>query len=452
MHKIKLLLTTILSVCGFVGFAQEAFTVKEAVKYAIKNNLNVKNAELEIISADVRIKEIKAAGMPQVSGQFQYSASPIVPSSLLDPTRFSFGGPPPEPGSPEAKPIKVQFGVPFSGQAIIGVNQLIFDATWLLGIRAAPIYRELAQKTVQGSKISVAENVIKAYYSVLVAEERIKILDLNMGRLDSLIREMREMNKQGFVEQIDLSRLEVQRNNLLTERQKVQNLIELTYGLLKFQMGMRMDATIKLSEKLSDIDLIPLQIVNFQPVDYGNRIEYSTLMTQRQLQELDILRTQKGIIPKVFFTGSLGATHNNPKFNPFQYWFGISTVGVGVQMPLWDSGLRKLQMQQQKITLTKLDQSAYLLRESFELQNQQAQINLKNGLQNLDIQKRNLELAQEVIRVSKIKYQSGVGSNIEVINAEASLKEAQTNYFAALYDVIIAKVDLDKALGKLAIE
>jgi outer membrane protein TolC len=451
MHKIKLLLAIIFSICGLGGFAQEAFTVKEAVKYAVKNNLNVKNAELEILSADTRIKEIKAAGLPQVSGQFQYSYSPIVASSLLDPSRFSFGAPP-DPNAPAPEPQKVQFGVPFSGQAIIGVNQLIFDATWLLGIKAAPIYRDLAQKTVQGSKIAVAENVIKAYYSVLVAEERIKILDLNMGRLDSLIREMREMNKQGFVEQIDLSRLEVQRNNLLTERQKVQNLIELTYGLLKFQMGMRMDANIKLSEKLSDIDIVPLQIVNFQPVDYGNRVEYSTLMTQRQLQELDILRIQKGVIPKVFFTGSLGTTHNNTKFNPFQYWFGISTVGVGVQMPLWDSGLRKLQMQQQKITLTKVDQSAQILRESFELQNQQAQISLKNGLQSLDIQKRNLELAQEVIRVSKIKYQSGVGSNIEVVNAESSLKEAQTNYFAALYDVIIAKVDLDKALGKLVVE
>ncbi len=449
----KLLLTTIFPLWGLgLGFAQENFTVNEAVKFAIKNNLNVKNAELDINSAEVRIKEIKAAGMPQVSGQFQFSGSPIVPSSLIDPTRFSFGGPPPEPGSPEAKPVKVQFGLPFSGQAGIGVNQLIFDATWLLGIKAAPIYRELAKKTVENSKITVAENVMKAYYSVLVAEERIKILDLNMGRLDSLMREMKEMNKQGFVESIDLTRLEVQRNNLLTERQKVQNLIELTYGLLKFQMGMRMDANIKLTDKLTDINIIPLQIINYQPVDYGNRIEYSTLMVQRQLQELDIKRTEKGIIPKVFFSGSLGASHSNTKFNPFQYWFGVSTLGVAVQMPLYDSGLRKLQMQQQKITLTKVDQSAQLIRESFDLQNQQALISLKNGLQSLDIQKRNLELAQEVIRVSKIKYQSGIGSNLEVVNAESSLKEAQTNYFAALYDVIIAKVDLDKAHGKLTVE
>jgi outer membrane protein TolC len=452
MHKVnKLLLYTLLPLWGLGGFAQESFTVKDAVKYAIKNNLNVKNAELEILSADTRIKEIRAAGLPQISGQFQYTASPIVASSLIDPSRFSFGAAP-NPNDPKPEPVKVQFGLPFAGQAGIGVNQLIYDATWLLGLKAAPIYRELAKKSVDNSKISVAENVMKAYYSVLVAEERIQILDLNMGRLDSLIREMRIMNQQGFVEKIDLSRLEVQRNNLLTERQKVQNLIQLTYGLLKFQMGMRGDASIKLTEKLSDIDLVPLQALDYQPVDYANRIEYSSLMTQRELQEIDLQRTQKGVIPKLFFSGSLGASHSNTQFNPFKYWFGVSQVSIGMQVPIYDSGLRKYQQQQQRITLTRVDQSAQLLRQSFDLQNQQAIISLKNGLQSLDIQKRNLELAQEVIRVSKIKYQSGVGSNLEVVNAEASLKEAQTNYFAALYDVIIAKVDLDKALGKLSID
>lgn len=92
------------------------------------------------------------------------------------------------------------------------------------------------------------------------------------------------------------------------------------------------------------------------------------------------------------------------------------------------------------------------MRQGFDLQLDQAMINLKNGLQTLETQQRNLDLAKEVLRVSKIKYQGGLGSNLEVVNAESSIKEAQTNYFAALYDVIIAKVDLDKAQGKLELE
>ena len=424
------------------AYSQQSFSLKEAVQYGIKNHLTVKNAELEIYAAEATIKQVKAIGLPQVNGQFQFTSNIIVPTSLIAAKTFN-------PQAAENEVAKVKFGVPWGGQAGVGINQLIFDATWLVGIKAAPVYRELAQRTVTGSKVAVAENVMKAYYSVLVAEERSKILDLNINRLDTLLREIKFMNEKGFVEKIDVDRLQVQRNNLVTETQKVRNLIQLSYGLLKFQMGVRQQETISLKDKLSDTDINLLQLPEYQGVDYGNRIEYATLMTQRKLTMLDIERIQKGVFPKVSLSGSLGASHSNTRFNPFERWFGASAVTLGVLIPIYDSGLRKIQVQQQNITLTRIDQSALLLRESFELQATQGIVSLKNGLESLKTQKANLDLAQEIVRVSKIKYQAGAGTNIEVVNAESSLKEAQTNYFAALYDLLIAKVDLDKANGKL---
>ncbi|UTA68183.1 MULTISPECIES: TolC family protein [Emticicia] len=432
-------------ICGVATHAQQTFTLKEAVQYGVKNHLSVKNAELDILGAELTIRQIKASGMPQINGQFQYTYNAIIPTQLIDAKNF-------DPNAPDGAVTKFKFGVPWAGQAGVGLNQLIFDATWLVGLKAAPVYRELAKRGVTNSKIAVAENIAKAYYSVLVADERGKILDLNIARLDSLIKEMKAMFQQGFIEKIDLDRLEVQRNNLITESQKVKNLIALSQTLLKFQMGLKLDTPIVLTDKLADTNVNALALTEYQGVDYANRIEYSTLMVQRQLALLDIERTQKGAIPKLSFNGTFGAGHSNTRFNPFERWFGSSALTLGVTIPIYDSGLRRIQVQQQQISLTKLDQSALLLRESFDLQAQNASISLKNGLESLNVQQRNLELAQEVIRVTKIKYQAGTGSNIEVVNAESALKEAQTNYFAALYDVLIAKVDLDKALGKLWIE
>ena len=432
-------------ICGVTAHAQQAFTLKEAVQYGVKNHLSVKNAELDIIGAELTIKQIKASGLPQLNGQFSYTYNAIIPTQLLDAKNF-------DPNAPDGAVTKFKFGVPWAGQAGLGLNQLIFDATWLVGLKAAPVYRELARKGVTNSKIVLAENIAKAYYSVLVAEERGQILDLNIARIDSLIKEMKAMYQQGFIEKIDLDRLEVQRNNLLTETQKVKNLILLSQTLLKFQMGLKLDTPIVLTDKLSETNTTSLSLTEYQAVDYSNRIEYSTLMVQRQLSQLDIERTQKGVLPKFSFNGSFGAGHSNTRFNPFERWFGSSALTLGINIPIYDSGLRRIQLQQQQITLTKLDQNALLLRESFDLQAQSASINLKNGLESLNIQQRNLDLAQEVIRVTKIKYQAGTGSNIEVVNAESALKEAQTNYFAALYDVLIAKVDLDKAMGKLWVE
>ncbi|HEY1056859.1 MAG TPA: TolC family protein, partial [Emticicia sp.] len=365
-------------ICGISAQAQQAFTLQEAVQYGTKNHLSVKNAELDIVGAELTIKQIKASGLPQINGNFSYTYNAIIPTQLIDAKNF-------DPSAPDGAVTKFKFGVPWAGQAGVGVNQLIFDATWLVGLKAAPVYRELARKGVTNSKIVVAENVAKAYYSVLVAEERSKILDLNIARIDSLIKEMKVMNQQGFIEKIDLDRLEVQRNNLVTETQKVKNLILLSQALLKFQMGMKLEEPIVLKDKLSDVDIKPFAMLEYPSVDYAGRIEYATLMVQRQLSVLDMERTQKGVLPKFSFNGSLGAGHSNTRFNPFERWFGSSALTLGIQIPIYDSGLRKIQLQQQNLALTKLDQSALLLKESFDLQAKTASINIKNGLESLNI-------------------------------------------------------------------
>ncbi len=264
--------------------------------------------------------------------------------------------------------MKLKFGVPWGGQAGIALNQLIFDATWLVGLRAADTYRQLAGHGVTQSKLVVVENVTKAYYSALVAEERAKLLDLNVGRLDSLIRDTKAMNAQGFVEKIDIDRLEVQRNNLITERQKIQNLIQLTYQLVKFQMGFPLQTPIILKDKLSAAQVENLALVSLETLNYEGRIEYKTLQTQRKLTELDIESKQKAYFPKVAFSGNLGAGHSNIRFNPFERWFGASAVSLGVQIPIYDSGLKKYQIEAARLNLAKIDQSANFLRQTFDLQ------------------------------------------------------------------------------------
>lgn len=427
------------------AYSQQAFTVEEAVKYALKNHADVKNAQIGKLDAEKQITEIKQGGLPQINGSFQYTANLIVPTSVLPANTF-------DPTAPEDAVAKVKFGVPWGGQAGIAVNQLVYDGTFLVGLRAADTYRVLADQTLVQSKVTVSENVQKAYYSVLVARERSGLIDLNISRLDSVIYTTSQLLKQGFVEKIDLDRLQVQRNNLITEQQKVNNLIELSYGLLKFQMSYNQNEPIVLTDKLGDIDLNALLAMETEEVNPKDRIEYNLIETQRNLTQLNIDRIRQGYFPSVFLSGNIGASHGNPVFNPFQRWFGVSGVSLSVNFPIFDSGLKRTQMERQRLNLVKIDNGVELLKQSFDLQNSQALINMKNGFQSLDVQKRNLELAEEVVRVTQIKYKEGVGSNLEIVNAENDLKQAQTNYLAALYDILVAKVDLDKAQGKLILD
>jgi outer membrane protein TolC len=441
----KLLSGSLLLLVSFAAVSQQAFSLEEAVTYGLKHHADVRNALVRQQDTELQIKEIKVAGMPQINGQFQYTYNAIVPTQLIDAQNF-------DPTAPEGSVTKFKFGVPWAGQAGLAINQLIFDATWLVGLRAQDTYRKLAKQELEQSKTTVVENITKAYYSVLVADERAKILDLNIARLDTLEYNTSQMFQQGFVEKIDLDRIAVQKNNLKTELTKVNNLIDLSKQLLKFQMGFNVSSEIILTDKLKDQEDKALSAIAKQEVDPENRMEYQLLKTNRELIMLNEERILKGALPNVFFSGSLGAGHSNTRFNPFERWFGSSALSIGVNIPIYDSGLRKTQAERQRLNVIQMDNTAEMLRNSFNLQNDQAKISMTNGLETLEVQKRNLDLAEEVVRVSKIKYQQGVGSNLEVVNAENDLRQAQTNYFAALYDVLVAKVDLDKAQGNLITE
>lgn len=423
------------------------FSLKEAVDYAIKNNINVKNAQLDAVSAEARIGEIRAAGLPQVTANASIIDNIIIQRFFL-PANFA------DPTAPEgAPPVALEFGVKKQGSASASLNQLIFNGSYFIGLKAAATYRELAQKNTVQSKVTVAEAVTKAYYSVQVAVEKAKVLDYNISRIDTLMRETKAMNESGFVELLDVNRLEVQQNNLLTERQKVQNLIELSYTLLKYQMGMSLTESIKLTDTINEVDLEKLRVeaAPATSLSYDNRIEYALLNTQEKLAVLDIRNVRAGYLPSV--SASLGYGHNNGSdtyANLFTTrWFNNAAFTLNLSIPIFDGFTKRYQIEQKKIALDKVKNGQTLLKQSIDLEASQAGINIKNAFATLETQKRNLDLAQEIVRVSKIKYKEGVGSNIEVINAESSFKEAQTNYFAALYDLMIAKVDLSKAKGEL---
>lgn len=430
-----------------LSFSQQNFSLKEAVEYAVKNHINIKNAQLDILNAEARVNEIKGIGLPQVNGNFGYTNNLIIQKVFIPAKTF-------DPKAAEGDVIAAEFGVRNAGQAGIGLSQILFDGSYLLGLKAADVYKELSKKALIQTKQQSAENVTKAYYSILVNEERLKLLILNMGRLDSLLRDTKALNVQGFVEKIDVQRLDVQRNNLKIETQNVERLQDLSYYLLKFQMGKKVNDIVILTDKLADINVDELLPENELDLKYGNRIEYSILQTQDRLAELDLKNQKVASLPRVVLTGNYNYSSGRPQFFDLftKPWFNAGSLGLSVQVPIFDGFQRKNKVIQSQNNLRKVKNSFELLENSIDLQIKQGQITLKNAYETLQEQKANMELAQEIVRVSKIKYKQGVGSNLEVVNAEISYKEAQTNYFTTFYNALIAKVDLNKALGKLFVE
>ncbi len=130
-------------------------------------------------------------------------------------------------------------------------------------------------------------------------------------------------------------------------------------------------------------------------------------------------------------------------------WFTGAFVGLSLTVPIFDGLSKSYKIQQNRVQLRQIENQQAFLEDNIEVERFQSKTNLKNSLKALKVQEENMELAREVYEISRIKYAEGVGSNLEVVEADSALKEAETNYYSALYDALIAKVDLEKALGIL---
>lgn len=442
--KYRYLILIICLTLGLSAKAQQsdtiaAFSLKEAIEYAQNHQVSILNARVDEEIAVNTVKQTIGIGLPQVSGNANFQDFIKLPTSLL-PGEF-FG----KPGTQ----IPVQFGVKYQSSFGLELNQLLFDGSYLVGLQASKTFKELSQKNLKRTRIETSVAVTKAYYSVLVSNEQLKLIDANLERLRKSLNDTEIMFKNGFVEKIDVDRLTVLKNNLETERENVIRLLALNVNLLKFQMGMTVNSQLTLTDSIEGLQADQALLARDTSA-YRNRIEYSLLETQKKLNEFDLKRYKSQFLPSLSAFGSTSQSFQSNNFSElFSTNFPSTIVGMRLSVPIFSGGIKLSQVRNAKLAIIKTQNDLINLQNGINLEVDQAQTIYLNSLKSLENQRRNMDLAQEVLRVSRIKYEQGVGSSIEVTTAETALKEAQNNYINSLYDQMINKVNVDKALGNI---
>ena len=445
--KKYLLLALFLALSGAPVVAQQVVTLNlsEAVDYALENNPSTKNARLELLISKATIKETTARGLPQINGAYNLDYNPKIPVIFL-PNQPPFG----DPSNP-SDVIPARFGVSYSSGLGVTVSQMVFDGSFFVGLRAAKTLLELTNKDLKKAEIDVVENVKKAYFGVLVNQQRIRLAGANLSRIDTLLKETTALNEAGFVEKIDVSRVQVQRNNTYTQIQRGQAALDISKQILKLQMGIPVEYEVELSESLQELTTKE-ELLQLVGVEGADRIEIDQVASQITLVGLDLKNNLSQYMPKINFVGNMrrsGAGNELDRVFNKSNWFGSSLVGVSMSVPIFDGFSKAARIQKNRVQLTQLENQRSFLKESFKSELYAAKANLRNDLNILEVQEANLQLATEVYQIARIKYKEGIGSNLEVVNADAALIEAEINYLGALYDGLISKINLEKALGVL---
>ncbi|MEM9884756.1 MAG: TolC family protein [Bacteroidota bacterium] len=432
------------SLSAFGLQAQQAFSLEEAVQYALQNSNQVRLAQLESINAEASIQEIRTAAIPKVSAGLDYQHNIIIPQFLL---------PGQAAGMPEGTFIAVEAGLKNNLTGNVSASALLFDPTVFVGIQAAQLYRDLVSKEMNQTTFELRYNVEKAYLAVLIAEKNLDIIEDNISNLQKTLRETAAIYEEGFAEKLDVDRLTLSLENLKTQAENTAQFVALNYNLLKFQMGYPIKEEIVLTNDIDNLvstTLVDDQVLLGTEFQLEQRPEYATIKAGEALNIKNIASKKAARYPSLLANGAYQQSlQRNNLFDENELpWIDLSFVGVSLKVPIFNGFTTKYQIQQAEVDLRKTQVQLNDFERAATLEYQNARIAYFNAKRTVNANKRSQELAERIYETTQIKYREGVGSSLEVTQAESELYQAQGNYINSLYDLLVAKTDLEKALGQ----
>lgn len=432
------------------------FSLKQAQEYAQKHNSNMKNAQLNIEIAKKKIWETKATGLPQISASGTYTHLFNVPA-------INFGGsvisdhrvenrtdaavPTGVPGDSifqNRYDAFVKLGVPDNATANLNVSQLIFSGEYIVGLQATKVFLQISQNSLQSTIADLNESVANTYYMVLLMERNKEILTQSLLNVNKTLSDMKEINKQGFIEDTDVDQIELTVHSLENGIRSIDNQIEASYILLKFQLGFPFENSITLTEKLDDvINSTDIASIISKQFEVKNQINYKIMENQEAAGMLNLKRQKSAYLP------TLAAFYKHTE-NARKSDFDMTMkdmAGISLNVPIFSSGMRNVMVQQRTMELEQIKNSKTNVAQGLELDFINSRNNLNSAYDQFMNEKRNIELTDRIYNKTLAKYKEGISTSMDLTNAQNQYLTAQKNYFTALYTLLTSKNKLEKLLN-----
>jgi outer membrane protein len=481
----KKILTGLLVLLVLGASAQEkniqAFTLTEAINYALANNNNAKNSLLSEKQTKWRNHEIISVGLPTISASVDYSyyfkrpTSPALAQLFTDTTSastrvFSYLA----ANDPNianllyqsaiaSKDQEISFVLPHNLNTSLQVTQLLLDGRYFIGIKATKDFTRTAKLQTALTAQDIKLNITKAYVDAVAAKEATVLLQQNMDIITKLTDDTRKVFQQGLAEELDVNRLELAQSNLQSQILLQKQMADIALTNLKFQMGMGLDDELILKDKLEDLkNNLTLQADD--KFDVTKRAEYELLQTAIKIRGYDVAQRRSGHFPSLAAFLNYGWSAQTQKFGDIfktttttypdgdtrkiSPWFSQGLVGLSLNIPIFDSGAKMASTQQAKLDQQKTENDFNNFQKAADLQFRAARTTYNASLADETNSKRGLELSEKIFKKNQIKFQEGVGGSFELSQSQQEYTTNQLKYIQTVNTLLKAKAELDKAIGK----
>ncbi|MBP9992769.1 MAG: TolC family protein [Bacteroidales bacterium] len=411
------------------GTAQEKATLnlslEQAKEYAVEHNRTLMNASLDIRKAEASRWQAIASLLPQVKGSVDYSnycgyKMEIGGMSVSMPPFATFG---------------LMTSIGFSGASIVG-------------IQIADISKKMADISLEKSEVDIKSQVQQIYYSALVVEETISLLEKNLASLTSLYRITQTSVDVGVTEQTEADQLAVQVATMESGINSTKRSLELAYNSLRMLLCVDKDVEIVLTDALESMfnrDRINALFAETFILERNHDYQLLAQSTELARKQISLTGWSNGPVLSIYHQYS--AKHyfrDEQTFNMTP----PNMIGANLSIPIFTFGKTTAAVKDAKLAYEKQLNTMADTELALNLQHKQLLFNLSSNLEKFEDQQKSVSVAQRVFDNISRKFEQGVASSLEVTNANTSLVTAQSNYVQSMLEVLEARLELEKLLNK----
>lgn len=435
--RIKKRIKIILVFCVFLasGFTTQAQTVtlEQCIDSAMLNNRNIRISQQDINLAGEKNKEVKSNLLPKLNGMADYRYYSDLPYQLMPAAAF---------GGPAGTYKEVQFGVPQSLNANLQFNMPLYNPTALSAIKTARVGSELSEIQKTKTEEDAVLDVSNAYYNAQILLNQLSFMDSNIINTRKLLQTTTLLHQQQLVKGTDVDRLQLQLQQLTTQRSTVSSQHQQVLNALKFLMG----------KPISDSIEVQLSTKTMVTTDFQSHITTDILLINKKIDftntELNGLKNSR--LPSlsaygVYGTSGFGTTGANSFFN----FHPIGYVGTQLSVPLFNGMITQHKIAQKKIEIEKTNIQKAMVNEKNKLDQANAEMQYNLAQTTIETVNSQVQLATKIYDNTVLQNKHGMANITDLLLADNALREAQQNYIVALINLRKAELEYKRVTGNL---
>jgi outer membrane protein len=440
-------------------------TLDQAIRRSLESNRELEAARFGLAGAEGQVREAWSAVYPTVNLSATYTRNLEVPGQFL-PAQFL---------NPDAAPgelVLVRFGSDNSYFGQMRLEQPVFQATAFLGVGAAARYQMLQEEVVRGRTQEIVTRTKQRYFDVLLAAEAERLNEESVRRVRQALSDTRAMQRAGLVSDYDVLRLEVELANLEPALRRATNTAEAARRALAVDLALENVADVRVAGSLMEIDLSagggsdPLLSSFGAPLGEGadvarlveaarrNRSDMRQMVITEELRRTELRAEQAEYLPRVSFFASYGFNaQSDGAINPFGWRGGPSVTnpqaGLQVSVPVFGGFRRPARVEQRRAALAQTESQGRLL--GAQLENQVVTLfdQVEEARLRAEAQQHARTQARRGYDIASAQFREGLGTRLEMTDAEVALRQSDFNYAQAIHDYLTARTQLDNAIGEV---